>query len=174
MTSPAVAEEAESLLKIKEPVGSLIGSIEVTPNANANIATIKATRANPREAAAVANAFAEGYVTYRRQTDRNTSPRPKNSSTSRSRRPPPRSSAKLAESLRQLGVLRSLQTGNAEVIAHAQPDPAPVSPKPKRDAILGFVVGLFLGCGTGAARRFPRPAAEDDRRFRTRRCRTIR
>ena len=44
VTSPAVAEEAETLLKFKEPVGSLIGSVEVTPNANANIATIKATR----------------------------------------------------------------------------------------------------------------------------------
>ncbi len=145
VTSPAVAEEAETLLKFKEPVGSLIGSIEVTPNANANIATIKATRANPREAAAVANAFAEGYVTYRRQTDRNLVAEAEELVNQSIKTANPAEQAKLGESLRQLGVLRSLQTGNAEVIAHAEPDPSPVSPKPKTDAVLGLVVGLFLG-----------------------------
>ena len=29
-----------------------------------------------------------------------------------------------------------------------EPDPTAVSPKPKRDGILGFVVGLFLGWGS--------------------------
>ena len=147
VTSAAVGEEAESLLKIKEPVGSLVGSISVSPNADANIATITATRANPREAAAVANAFAEGYITYRRQTDRNTVAQAEELVNESIKTASPAEAAKLGESLRQLGVLRSLQTGNAEVIAHAEPDSSPVSPKPKRDGILGFVVGLFLGAG---------------------------
>ena len=75
----------------------------------------------------------------------------------------PAEQLKLSESLRQLGVLRSLQTGDAEVIARAEPDPTPVSPKPKRDAILGFVVGLLPRQRTGASGRLPRPPAEDDR-----------
>ncbi len=148
VTSLAVGEEAASILKLKEPVSNLTESISVTPNTDADIATIKATRSNPTEAAAVANAFAEGYITYRRQTDRNTVAQAeelvnqsiKTASSSAEQ-------LKLAESLRQLGVLRSVQTGDAEVIARAEPEPSPVSPKPKRDAILGFVVGLFLGCG---------------------------
>ena len=73
----------------------------------------------------------------------------------------PAEQAKLAESLRQLGVLRSLQTGNAEVIAEAQPDATPVSPKPKRSALLGFVVGLLLGCALALAIDFL------DRRLKT-------
>jgi len=145
VTSLAVATEAESLLKTKEPPTALIGSISVSPNADANIATIKATRPTPREAAAVANAFAEGYITYRRQTDRSTVAEAEELVTQSIKTASPEEQAKLAESLRQLGVLRSLQTGNAEVIARAEPDPAAVSPKPKRDGILGFVVGLFLG-----------------------------
>lgn len=145
VTSPAVGEEAETLLKIQEPVGSLIESVSVSPNANANIATIKATRSNPREAAEVANAFAEGYIIYRRQTDRNTVAQAEELVSQSIKTAAPAEQAKLAESLRQLGVLRSLQTGNAEVIAHAEPDPTPVSPKPKTDGVLGFVVGLFLG-----------------------------
>jgi polysaccharide biosynthesis transport protein len=147
VTSLAVGEEAESLLKIKEPIGSLVESISVSPNTNADIATIKATRSSPVEAAAVANAFAEGYITYRRQTDRNTVAQAEELVNQSMKTASAAEQLKLAESLRQLGVLRSLQTGDAEVIARAQPDPTAVAPKPKRDAILGFVVGLFLGCG---------------------------
>jgi succinoglycan biosynthesis transport protein ExoP len=147
VTSLAVGQEAESILKIKEPVSSLVESIVVSPNSDANIATIEATRSNPDEAAAVANAFAEGYITYRRQTDRNTVAQAEELVSQSIKTADPAESTKLAESLRQLGVLRSLQTGDAEVIAHAEPDSAAVSPKPKRDGILGFVIGLFLGAG---------------------------
>jgi polysaccharide biosynthesis transport protein len=147
LTSRNVAAEAENLLKAKEPLESLIESISVSPNSDADIATIKATRSSPGEAAAVANAFADGYIIYRRQTDRATVGQAeelvKLSLTTASAG----EQTKLDESLRQLGVLRSLQTGDAEVIARAQPDPTQVSPKPKRSAILGFVVGLLLGCG---------------------------
>jgi capsular exopolysaccharide synthesis family protein len=147
VTSLNVAAEAAGLLKTKEPVSSLRGSITVNPNANADIATITATRSNPREAAAVANAFADGYIIYRRQTDRSTVAQAEELVGQSLKTAAPAEQTKLAESLRQLGVLRSLQTGDAEVIARAQPNPAAVSPKPKRDGILGLVVGLLLGCG---------------------------
>lgn len=147
VTSLNVAAEAASILKTKEPVSSLLESIAVSPNADADIATIKATRSNPREAAAVANAFADGYIVYRRQTDRSTVAQAEELVGQSLKTAAPGEQTKLAESLRQLGVLRSLQTGDAEVIARAQPNTNPVSPKPKRDGILGFVVGLLLGCG---------------------------
>jgi polysaccharide biosynthesis transport protein len=147
VTSLNVAVTAESLLRYKEPVGGLLGSISVTPNADADVATIQATRSSPREAAAVANAFAEGYITYRRQTDRSTVANAEELLTQSLKSANTPEQAKIEESIRQLGVLRSLQTGDAEVIARAQPVATPVSPKPKRDAVLGFVVGLLLGCG---------------------------
>jgi succinoglycan biosynthesis transport protein ExoP len=147
VTSLNVAAEAAGLLKTKEPVSSLLESISVSPNADADIATIKATRSSPREAAAVANAFADGYIVYRRQTDRSTVAQAEELVGQSLKSAAPGEQTKLAESLRQLGVLRSLQTGDAEVIARAQPDTTPVSPKPKRDGILGLVVGLLLGCG---------------------------
>jgi capsular exopolysaccharide synthesis family protein len=146
VTSLNVGAQAASQLKSKEPVSSLVGSISVTPNADADIATIKATRSSPREAAAVANAFANGYVIYRRQTDQATVAQAEALVRQSISTASTAEQAKLAESLRQLGVLRSLQTGDAEVIAEAQPNSTPVSPKPKRSALLGFVVGLFLGC----------------------------
>ncbi|HYM54651.1 MAG TPA: polysaccharide biosynthesis tyrosine autokinase, partial [Solirubrobacteraceae bacterium] len=147
VTSLNVAEVAAGLLKTRDSPSSLIRSISVEPNANADIATVQATRSDPREAAAVANAFADGYVAYRRESDRakvaqaeelvNQSIQTSTSSAQQ---------AKLEESLRQLGVLRALQTGNAEVIERAQPNGAAVSPKPKRDGMLGLVVGLLVGC----------------------------
>jgi receptor protein-tyrosine kinase len=147
VTSLNVAAEAASLLKTKESVSSLRASVAVNPNSNADIATITATRSSPREAAAVANAFADGYITYRRQTDRSTVAQAEELVGQSLKTASPAEQTKLAESLRQLGVLRSLQTGDAEVIARAQPDSTPVTPKPKRDGILGLVVGLLLGCG---------------------------
>ncbi len=147
VTSLNVASEAKNLLRSSEPVFSLLESISVTPNANADIATIKATRGNPREAAALANAFAEGYILYRRQTDRATVAQAEELVSQSEQTASPAEQTKLGESLRQLGVLRSLQTGDAEIIARAQANPTPVSPKPKRDAILGLVVGILLGAG---------------------------
>ena len=147
ITSLNVGTEAASLLKAKEPVSELVESIEVSPSSNADIATIKATRRTPHEAAAVANAFAEGYIIYRRANDRATVAQAEEEVTDSLKTASPAAQVKLSESLRQLGVLRALQTGDAEIIARAQPNPKPVSPKPKRDAILGLVLGLLLGCG---------------------------
>lgn len=147
ITSLNVGTEAASLLKSKEPVSSLVESISVTPNTDADIATIKATRSSPAEAAAVANAFANGYIVYRRQTDRATVAQAEELINQSIQSANPAEQAKLGESQRQLGVLRSLQTGDAELIARAQPNPTAVSPKPKRDGTLGLVVGLLLGVG---------------------------
>ena len=58
------------MLGSQEAPEALLGSISVSPSSNANIADIQATRSTPAEAAAVANAFASGYISYRRETDR--------------------------------------------------------------------------------------------------------
>lgn len=147
VSSLNVAEEAKRLLHTHEPPSSLLSAVSVTPGSNANVATLKAKGSTPTEAAAVANAFAEGYIIYRRQTDRATVAQAEElisqslTTSSAAARP------KLEESLRQLGVLKALQTGNAEIIEHARPESTPVEPRPKRGALVGAVVGLLLGCG---------------------------
>jgi polysaccharide biosynthesis transport protein len=146
VTSLNVASEAKRLLNTNESLGTLLNSISVTPSSDADIATIKATRSTPKEAAAVANAFANGYIIYRRQTDRATVGQAETLVQQSLSTAAPAEQPRLQDSLRQLGVLQALQTGNAEVTATAQPDGTPVSPKPKRDAILGAFVGLLLGC----------------------------
>ncbi len=145
VASPNVAATAETLLPHKEPVGSLLESVSVSPNSNADVATISATRSTPTEAALVANAFAEGYIIYRRNTDRTTIQQAEEQLERQAKAASPEDQAGILASVRKLSLLRSLQTGNAEVIARAQPNTTPVSPKPKRDGELGFVVGLLLG-----------------------------
>lgn len=147
VSSLNVAEAAQRLLHTHESPSSLLGSISVSPGSNANIATLKAKGSSPARAATLANAFAEGYIIYRRRTDRATVVQAEElihqslTTASAAARP------KLEESLRQLGVLKALQTGNAERIAYARPDATPIEPRPKRGALVGALVGLLLGCG---------------------------
>jgi succinoglycan biosynthesis transport protein ExoP len=147
VTSLNVAAQAQALLHSKESVTSLLGSISVSPSSNANIADITATRSDPREAAAVANAFANAYIAYGRETDRALVGQAEELISKSLSTATPAEKPRLESSLRQLRVLQAIQTGNGEVIASAVPDDVAVSPKPKRDAILGLVVGLLLGCG---------------------------
>jgi succinoglycan biosynthesis transport protein ExoP len=146
VTSPSTAAAAKKLLHVSESAESLLGSVSVTPSSNANIAIVKATRSTPAGAAAVANAFASGYIIYQRETDRALVAQAEVLVLHSLATASPSETPKLEESLRQLRVLGAVQTGNGEVIATAQPNAAPVSPKPKRDLLLGGVVGLFLGC----------------------------
>ncbi len=147
VTSLNVAAQAQSLLHTKESVTSLLGSISVSPSSNANIANITATRSNPEEAAAVANAFANAYIAYGRETDRALVGQAEELVSKSLVTATPAEKPRLESSLRQLRVLQAIQTGNGEVIASAVPNDVAVSPKPKRDALLGLVVGLLLGCG---------------------------
>ncbi|MGH2902545.1 MAG: polysaccharide biosynthesis tyrosine autokinase [Solirubrobacteraceae bacterium] len=161
VTSLSVASSAQSQLHTKESRESLLNSISVTPSSNANIAIIKATRSTPAGAAAVANAFADGYIVYRRETDRALVVQAEELVNQSLATATPAERPKLEDSLRQLRVLRALQTGNGEVIASAQPNATPVSPKPTRDAFFGGVLGLLLGCGLALAVDFL------DRRLKT-------
>ena len=68
--STNVAAEARKLLKTQESAGSLLASVTVTPGSDSDVASVEATRSTPDDAAAVANAFAKGYIIYRQATDR--------------------------------------------------------------------------------------------------------
>lgn len=147
VTSRNVAAAAAKHLHSSESPERLLESVTVGPSSNANIAVIKATRTSPKEAAAVANAFAEGYIEYQRATDRALVAQAEALIQSSLQTAGSAERPKLESSLRQLRLLRALQTGNGQIIAPAQPDPIAVSPRPGRGALFGGVVGLLLGCG---------------------------
>jgi succinoglycan biosynthesis transport protein ExoP len=147
VASTNVAVEAKKLLHTDESVGSLLGSITVTPGSDSDVATVEATRPTPNDAAAVANAFAKAYISYRQATDRAAVQKAQDLIQVSLNTAAADERSGLLTSLRQLEVLKTLQTGNAEVVAQAEPNDSPTSPKPKRDAIFGLIVGLLAGCG---------------------------
>jgi capsular exopolysaccharide synthesis family protein len=148
VSSRAVALQAQKELKTSDSVDSLQKSISVNPSTDSNVVTVKATRSTPDSAAAVANAFADGYITYRRDTDRQAVINAENLvQQSIQSTTDPDEKNRLNGSLRQLKDLEAVQTGNAEVIARALPDDNAVAPRPKRNAILAALLGLLLGSG---------------------------
>ncbi|MCW2987001.1 MAG: capsular exopolysaccharide family [Conexibacter sp.] len=145
--STNVAVQARKLLRTDESAGSLLNSVTVTPGSDSDVATVEAKRPTPADAAQVANAFADAYIAYRQATDRAAVQKAQDLITASLTTAAPDERTGLLTSLRQLEVLKTLQTGNAEVVARASADDTPTSPKPKRDAIFGFIVGLLAGCG---------------------------
>jgi polysaccharide biosynthesis transport protein len=148
--SPAVSERVESVVSRRFPGTDVSGAAEVTPNENSDVVTIAATADGPAKAAAIANGYAAEYVAYQRELDRqkvqdaqqlvqqNLDALPPDSTSER---------AGLEDSLKQLKVLEALQTGNADIVARAEPPDEPSAPQPLRNAVLAGLLGLVLGTG---------------------------
>ncbi len=147
VSSRAVATVVRRDLRTGESPESLLASIAVTPSSDSDVATVTATRSSPKEAATVANAFADSYIAYRRATDRATVDQARASLRQQQLTADAEDRADLAANIRKLELLQTIQTGNAEVIARATPDDNPTSPHPRRNGILGLIVGVLVGCG---------------------------
>jgi succinoglycan biosynthesis transport protein ExoP len=117
-----------------------------------NVVSVTATDGDPKLAALIPNTFAEQYILFRRDADRGKvqdalalvrqqvaqlTPAERNTASGRS----------LLDRTEQLKILASLQTGNAELVQRSSVPTAPSSPTPKRDGILGGILGLLLGVG---------------------------
>lgn len=123
---------------------------EVEAEGQSDVVSISANARDPEFAARLANTFGEEYVDFRRQADRSKIReaqqlvrRDLSGLSAKERRSDP--GEQLAGRLSQLGVLASLQTGNAELAETARPPDDPSSPQPVRDAALGLVLGALLG-----------------------------
>lgn len=159
--SPSVGRFVQSRLRSEESVGSLVDSVTVEPSSDSDVATVTARREDPEDAARVANAFARGYIDYRRTTDQRTVRLAEELIGRSLQAAPAETRPGLLDSQRRLEVLRTLQTGNAEVVAQAEANASPVSPRPKRNALFGAMLGLLAGFGLALLvdlldRRLPR------------------
>ncbi len=70
ITLPQVAEGVKTQLNSSRSAGQLLAMISVTPSTTTNLIQIDAVSPDPQEAADVANAFAEQFITIRQNTDR--------------------------------------------------------------------------------------------------------
>jgi polysaccharide biosynthesis transport protein len=148
--SPAVGGRVAKQLSATYPPDQVAWDLDVHSNTNSDVVTIDATTPDPKRSADVANAFATEYVTYQRDLNRG---KIRDAQTLVQQNLDALPSENVAErqgledSLKQLKVLEALQTGNADVVARAEPPSTPSSPKPVRNGILAGLVGLLIGVG---------------------------
>jgi succinoglycan biosynthesis transport protein ExoP len=128
------------------------GMVEVAAAGESDVVTVKATSPEPARAKRVANTFARRFIVFRAAADKSKLRQAKRLAErelerlSPSEQAGPRGEA-LSRAAEKLGVLASLQTGNAELVQPADLPTAPSSPKPLRNGVLGAVLGLLLGVG---------------------------
>lgn len=126
--------------------------VEIAAVGQADVVSVAARDHEPAVAAKLANTVAQQYIRFRRDADR--AKIDEAVSVVRQRLSqllgPARNGAEGASVKRQideLRVLRSLQTGNAELVQPAKTPEDPSSPKPVRDGLLGLLLGGLLAIG---------------------------
>ena len=133
---------------------ALLGQISVEVEASADGAlssfvTIEATGNDPEEVADIANAFAKAVTEQRADEAIESIDESIASLTAQSESLEPSeldeaTQVALAEQLQQLRALRATQQSTTQVIEQAVPPSAPISPNPKRNAMLALVAALLL------------------------------
>jgi succinoglycan biosynthesis transport protein ExoP len=132
--------------------GSVSESVEVSLEGESDVAKVSATTSDPDLAARMANTFAREYIHLRRDADRRALldaqalvEHQLSQLTIGQRRG--EAGQALSRQAQELGLVASLQTGNAELVQRAAPSDAPVSPRPLRNTAVGLILGLLLGVG---------------------------
>ena len=128
------------------------GMVSVSASGEADIVSVTATSSDPAQAKFVANTFAHQFITFRAQADKSKLLEAKQlaeqeySRLSPEQQAGPRGEA-LSSGAEKLGILASLQTGNAELVQPAELPNSPSSPRPLRNGIVAAIIGLLLGIG---------------------------
>ena len=127
--------------------------VTVSSEGEADVVSVTATSTSPAQAQLVANTFARQFISFRAETDRSKLLEAKGLAEKEFGRLPPKQQEAargqaLSRSAEKLGVLASLQTGNAELVQPAELPTSPSSPKPVRNTILGAILGLLIGLGS--------------------------
>lgn len=149
----AIAERAAEQIDRPGVTAGLIGSsVTVALEGQSDLATVTASADDPDLAALIANTFAEEYIAFRRDADRAKVEEARGLVEGQlaqlsSEQRLGEEGSELVRQAQQLKVLASLQTGNAELVQPAEPNPDRVSPQPRRNVAVGLVLGLLLGVG---------------------------
>src|SRR5215218_3034333 len=146
-----VADETARLMG--EPEGSVRGAIRATNDEDTGFITVTATAGSGARAADIANTTARALRVTRRKAgvnrvdssianvEKDLEELPSGEELQRSQ---------LSERLQGLRALRAAQSQNTQVVEAAVAPASAVSPNPKRNAILAFVVSLLIAAGAVA------------------------
>ena len=126
--------------------------IDVSGEGNSDVVSVSATGGSPAQAQRTANTFAREFIAFRAGADRSKLIAAKRLADRQLEDLSPlerdgRRGEALSSVADRLGVLASLQTGNAELVQPAELPTSPSSPRPLRNAILGALLGALFGIG---------------------------
>jgi capsular exopolysaccharide synthesis family protein len=140
---PVVAQRVSK--KLSQPLAE--AAVKTGAGPDSNILTVTVTDRAPARAALFANEFARQYIRFRRDTTRQryaTALRTVQTRLAQTRKKTPER-ATLQAQAKQLRLLVSLQTGDAQLVQEATAPTSPVRPEPARNIALGGIFGLLLG-----------------------------
>lgn len=154
----SVLEIAEEDPKVKGKAAELEEAIKIEPEERVGLLSFTATSDNPEEAAEFANAYAEAFSIYldrlqveqRTETLRPIQERIEEITTELTELPAgsPQSAGLEVElqALQDRAATETATPGDTmRLVQRAVPSSTPSAPKPKRDALLAFIVALVLG-----------------------------
>jgi polysaccharide biosynthesis transport protein len=124
--------------------------VHVSSQGEADVVSVTATSPDPAQAKEVANVFARQFIAFRAETDKSKLLEAKRLAEdeldrlSKSQQNGARGQA-LSRGAEKLGILASLQTGNAELVQPAELPTSPSSPKTIRNTVLGLILGFIVG-----------------------------
>ena len=150
VSTDAVADAASR--QLGEPRGSLRGAASGTFDKDTGFVTIAATAASGDRAAQVANAFAAALKLTRGRAGiaRIDAAISKVEKDLAKLSPGDVQQTQLSGQLQALRTLRAAQSENTQVVQPASAPVSPVSPNPKRNAILAFVAAILIAAGAVA------------------------
>jgi capsular exopolysaccharide synthesis family protein len=127
-------------------------AVAFSSDQTSDVMNVTATASSPVMAARIANAYVQQYIQFRKGAainQLNTAESLINSklaAISPSQQSGPVAQALVADR-NELDLLKSAQTGDAQVVETAGVPKSAASPNPKLDAVLGLLLGLLLGTG---------------------------
>ena len=147
-----VARRVARKLGYKGPPEDLLGAVTVLPSESSDFITITATSGHPASAAAIANGFASAFVQMRSaqaQAQARSAERSARRQLAQLERADanPVQREELQRRIAQFEVLQSFPVKDARQIERAVPPAAGLGPRPVRNALFGFALGLMLGAG---------------------------
>lgn len=144
--SPEVAQAAATQLKIPANPSELLSQVSVEAAANADVLNIKATTADPRYSARLANAFAQQYITFKTKSQLASIDAAQSQLQKQINELPAGSAerATLEQSSQRLGALRAVAGGSATIIGLATPPLTPTGTSLSMTIVIGFTLGLAI------------------------------
>lgn len=145
-----VAEGAAARLDNRVSASDISAAVSVVPQQDADVIDVKAETPDPQRSAAIANAYGSAFIEARQRSARKQIEDALGLATQglAAMTPEQRAGAEgqaLTARINELQTAKSLQTGGAELAQRASPPSSPTSPRPKRDGILGAILGAMLG-----------------------------